>query len=65
MCFHALLSAAAIGTSFLCWQSFYYHTVFVLLMLLGAAWNGASFYFSYFAFKYVSKTGLDQQTKKA
>lgn len=38
MLFHFLLSAAAAATSYLCWHSFYYHTGFVLLMLLGAAW---------------------------
>lgn len=65
MLFHFLLSAAAISTSYLCWHSFHYHTAFVLAMLLGAAWNGATFYFSHFAFKYVSKTGLEQPKKKA
>jgi hypothetical protein len=40
MLFHFLLSAAAAATSYLCWHSFYYHTAFILVMLLGAAWNG-------------------------
>jgi hypothetical protein len=66
MLFHFLLSAAAAATSYFCWHSFYYHTAFILLMLLGAAWNGSSFYFQHFAFKYVKKTGLDKlQDKKA
>lgn len=43
MLFHFLLSAAAAATSYFCWHSFYYHTAFILLMLLGAAWNGEGF----------------------
>lgn len=64
MLFHFLLSGAAAVTSCLCWHSFHYHTVFVLLMLLGAAWNGSNFYFSHFAFKYVKRTGLDKLHEK-
>ena len=49
MLFHALLSAASMCTAVLWFNSFWAHTLFVAAMLLGAAYNGATYYFNIFA----------------
>ena len=65
MLFHFLLSAAAAATSWLCWHSWYYHTAFTLLMLLGAAYNGAHYTMAILPKKYAAKAGLVKAGKKA
>lgn len=59
---HATLCLGASFTACMWWNSYWAHTAFLLTMLLGATWNGASFYFDYFSRKYITKTGL-QATK--
>ena len=49
MLFHALLSAAAMITAVLWFKSFWAHTLFISAMLLGASYNGATYYFKVFA----------------
>mmetsp|Transcript_11366 Transcript_11366/g.32272 ORF Transcript_11366/g.32272 Transcript_11366/m.32272 type:complete len:397 (-) Transcript_11366:394-1584(-) len=49
------------------WWSFYAHCLLLALVSLIACWNGACFYFDYFAFRYVPSLGLEHKVanKKA
>mmetsp|Transcript_9932 Transcript_9932/g.29823 ORF Transcript_9932/g.29823 Transcript_9932/m.29823 type:complete len:356 (+) Transcript_9932:110-1177(+) len=62
---HASLCLLASISATLWWRSFWAHSAFIMVMLLGATWNGASFYFDHFSRKYAAKTGLDPDKKKA
>jgi hypothetical protein len=46
--------------SWLCWHHFWLHTVLVVSMGLMSLWNGANFYFTVFAKRYVCRRGGKQ-----
>jgi len=45
MSIHAVMSFATFGIAHLCWQSFIFHTAYLIFLLHVSIWNGAKFYF--------------------
>lgn len=54
MSLHLTYCVITIVISYICFQNFYIHTVWVTGLFLWSVWNGASFYMDYFAKKYES-----------
>ncbi len=42
---HAILSFLSFIIAYYCWFNFYFHTLYLIIVLHVAIWNGARFYF--------------------
>jgi hypothetical protein len=63
MCTHGILCYLAFFLGPLLWRSFVLHTVYLLLLVLSAVYNGATFYFRVFSKRYY-KTLLELELKR-
>jgi len=61
---HATACTLAFLISWLFFQSFVAHTALILLVSFAATWNGACYYFDYFAYRYVPSLGLEHKPQK-
>ncbi len=62
---HLALSATSCMVSILWWHSRVAHSAFLLAVLAMSAWNGAGYYFDYFAVRYRAALGLDNDGRGA
>ena len=63
MCTHGVLCYLAFFLGPLLWRSFVLHTIFLLLIILSAVYNGATFYFRVFSKRYY-KSMLELELKR-
>eukprot|EP01038_Epipyxis_sp_PR26KG_P011439 gene11439-15326_t len=52
MIMHFICCSSSYILGVLSWHSFYFHTIYLLMLLCLAIWNGGSYYFQVFADKY-------------
>lgn len=57
---HLALTAATCLLCLVWWHSCFAHTAFLMLVLAASAWNGAGYYFDYFAVRYRKALGLSE-----
>eukprot|EP00884_Botryococcus_braunii_P011569 jgi/Botrbrau1/20412/Bobra.0006s0068.2 len=60
MALHLAFTAATCLLGMAWWHSYTAHTAFLLLVLAASAWNGAGYYFDYFALRYRKALGLSE-----
>ena len=63
MMVHLLFGALSTGLAVLHWHSFAAHTAFVLAICAASAWNGATYYFTFFSAHY--EEGVQKAVRRA